>query len=243
LETVAANLRHRERVYLFELASVYLPPLAPLPTEQTRLGIVLTGPRAPVAWSQPVEPGDFFDLKGAVEAMLRALWVRDVRFVPEQHPALHPGRGAAVLAGEARLGTLGQVHPMVAERFELEERAVYAAELDFDALVRAAGEQPPFTPLPRFPGVAVDLAVVVDEAVPEVEVEAAVRDAGGSLLAEVRLFDVYRGTSILPGRKSLAYALVYRAPDHTLTDAETAGAQAAIEAALQQRFGATIRGR
>jgi len=243
LQTVAANVRHRERVYLFELGSVYLPPLDPLPAEALRLGLVLTGPRAPVAWNQPAEPGDFFDLKGAIEAVLRALWVSGVRFVPETHPALHPGRSAAVWAGDVRLGVCGQVHPLVAERFELEGRAVYAAELEFAALVRVAGEQPPYTPLPRLPGVAMDLAVVVAEAVPEADVAAAIRAAGEPLLAEVRLFDVYRGAPIPAGHKSLAYALVYRAPDRTLTDEETAARQAAVEAALRQQFGATIRGR
>jgi phenylalanyl-tRNA synthetase beta chain len=148
-----------------------------------------------------------------------------------------------VFAGDVRLGVCGQVHPLVAERYELEGRAVYAAELEFDALVRVAGEQPPYGPLPRLPGVTMDLAVVVGDDVPEADVDAAIREAGGPLLAEVRLFDVYRGTSIPAGHKSLAYALVYRAPDRTLTDAETAASQAAVEAVLQQRFRATIRGR
>jgi phenylalanyl-tRNA synthetase beta chain len=243
LETVAANVRHHERVYLFELASVYLPPLDPLPAESLRLGLALTGPRAPAGWNQPAESGDFYDLKGAIESVLRALWVPGIRFAPERHPTLHPGRSAAVFAGDVRLGVCGQVHPLVAERYELEGRAVYAAELEFDALVRVAGEQPPYGPLPRLPGVTMDLAVVVGDDVPEADVDAAIREAGGPLLAEVRLFDVYRGTSIPAGHKSLAYALVYRAPDRTLTDAETAASQAAVEAVLQQRFRATIRGR
>ena len=120
---------------------------------------------------------------------------------------------------------------------------MYAAELDVDALIRAAGEQAPYVPLPRHPGVAVDLAVVVDEAVPEAELAAAIRAAGAPLLSDVRLFDVYRGASIPAGRKSLAYALVYRATDRTLTDDEAAAVHAGVEAMLQDRFGGTIRGR
>src|SRR5262249_37837196 len=120
---------------------------------------------------------------------------------------------------------------------------VYAAELDFDALVRSAGEQPSIRPLPRLPGVAVDLAVIVEETVAEADVATAIDAAGAPLLAERRLFDVYRGAPVPAGRKSLAYSLVYRAPDRTLTDAETADAQAAIEAALRERFGGVIRGR
>jgi phenylalanyl-tRNA synthetase beta chain len=135
------------------------------------------------------------------------------------------------------------VHPLVVDRFELEGRAVYAAELDFDALVRWASTEPTVTALPRFPGVAVDLAVVVPEDVPEAAVAETIRATGAPLLAEVRLFDVYRGSPVPPGHKSLAYALVYRAPEHTLTDEETTVVQAAIEAALRDRFGGTIRGR
>jgi phenylalanyl-tRNA synthetase beta chain len=244
LETLAANLRHRDRVYLFELARVYLPPLAPLPTEVTRLGIVFHGPREPASWAMPPTPGDFFDLKGVVEAVLDALRIPGPRYGPGRHPAFHPGRTATVRAADGTsLGVFGQVHPLVAERFDLENREVYAAELDFEALLRCASDEPSVTALPRYPGVAVDLAAVVDEAVPEADVAAAIRDAGAPLLAELRLFDVYRGAPVPAGRKSLAYALVYRAPDRTLTDEDTAAAQARIEGALRERFGATIRGR
>jgi phenylalanyl-tRNA synthetase beta chain len=143
----------------------------------------------------------------------------------------------------AELGRLGQVHPLVAERFELEGRAVYAAELDFDALVRCASAEPTVAALPRFPGVAVDLAVVVADDVSEAAVAETIRATGAPLLAELQLFDVYRGAPVPPGHKSLAYALVYRAPEHTLTDDETTAVQAAIEAALRDRWGGTIRGR
>jgi phenylalanyl-tRNA synthetase beta chain len=244
LETLAANLRHRERAYLFELAHVYLPPLAPLPTEVARLGLAFCGPRWPVTWAAPATPGDFYDLKGAVEALLGALRIAAPRFAAARHPAFHPGRCATVAAADGTpLGHLGQVHPLVAERFDLGREPVYAAEFDFDALVRCASVEPTVTALPRYPGVAVDLAVVVDESVPEAGVAATIREAGRPLLAELRLFDVYRGTAIPEGRKSLAYALVYRAPDRTLTAADTADAQQAIEAALATRFQGTSRGR
>jgi len=244
LDTLAHNLRHRDRAYLFELARVYLPPLEPLPMEVTRLGLVFSGAREPAGWSTPSVPGDFFDLKGAVEAVLGALRIAAPRFAPARHASFHPGRCAAVQAADGTpLGVLGQVHPLVAERWDLGHREVYAAELDYEALLRCASDEPTVTPLPRYPGVAVDLAVVVDEAVPEAEVAAAIRTAGAPLLAELRLFDVYRGAPVPAGRKSLAYALVYRAPHRTLADEDTVAAQAAIEAALRERFGGTIRGR
>lgn len=243
LTTLAANLRHRDRAFLFELAAVYLPPLEPLPTEVRRLSLVATGDRAPAHWSGGAPAVDFYDLKGVVEALLGALRIDDRDFVASQHPSFHPGRCATVRAGDTVLGVLGQVHPLVAERFGAEGREVYAAELDFEALVRLAGEQPPIQPLPRLPGVAMDLAVVVADQVAERDLAAGIRTAGAPLLVEARLFDVYRGNPIPAGQRSLAYALLYRAPDRTLTDAETAEAQAAIERALREGFGATIRGR
>ena len=247
LETAAANLRHRDRALLFELAAVYLPPLNPLPTEVRRLSLVATGSRTPATWSEKPPALDFYDLKGTVEAVLDALRLPPVRFVADTHPTLHPGRCAAVLVegGEqpTKLGVLGQVHPRVAERFDLEGRAVYVAELDFEALVRLAGEQPLVEPLPRFPGVAMDLAVVLDARIPESEVAAAIRAAGAPLLAEMRLFDVYQGPPVPPGQRSLAYALVFRAPDRTLTDAEAMAAWEAIARVLREQFGGVIRGR
>jgi phenylalanyl-tRNA synthetase beta chain len=244
LETLAANLRHRDRAFLFELARVYCPPLEPLPIEASRLALVCCGPREPAAWATPPIPSDFFDLKGAIEALLQALPIREVRFTADVHPTFHSGRCAVVRAADdTLLGRLGQVHPLIVDRFELEGQAVYAAELDFDALVRSASAEPTVTALPRFPGVAVDLAVVVPDAVSEASVAETIHTIGTPLLAELRLFDVYRGSPVPPGHKSLAYALVYRAPEHTLTDDETTAVQAAIEAALRDRFGGAIRGR
>jgi phenylalanyl-tRNA synthetase beta chain len=247
LATLAANLRHAERVYLFELARVYLPPLEPLPRERRRLGVVFCGDRYPTGWDVPHAPGDFFDLKGAIEEVLEALRVRDATFRPAVHPSLHPGRTAELAAVDATghersLGFLGQVHPRVAERFDLEGREVYAAEIDFDDLLLFASEELTVRPLPRFPAVALDIAVVVDEDVPHRRVEREVREAGGLLLEAVRLFDVYRGAPVPAGRKSLAYALTFRAPDRTLTEAEALEVRERIVQRLREQVGATIRG-
>jgi phenylalanyl-tRNA synthetase beta chain len=246
LDVVRANLRYRDRVAVFELARVYLPPLDPLPTEAHRLAIALTGPRHEVGWNQPAEPVDFFDLKGIVEALLAALRVA-ARFAPTDHPTYHPGRAAEVQARAGdrtvSLGVLGQIHPLVAERFDLAGREVYAAELDFETLARLSPAALQAGAPPRYPGVTMDVAVVLDEAVPHERVEAVIRSAGAPLLSEVRLFDVYRGTPIPPGKKSLAYSLTFRSPERTLTDAEAAAAHARVEEALRAELGAQIRGR
>jgi phenylalanyl-tRNA synthetase beta chain len=138
---------------------------------------------------------------------------------------------------------LGQLHPTIAERFDVEGAPVFVAELDFERLLEVAqpllGVQSPS----RFPPADRDIAIVVDEATPHTEVEAAIREAAGPLLESVQLFDVYRGESIPAGRKSLAFSLRYRAADRTLDDEEVSAIHARVEAALRARLGAEVRGR
>lgn len=245
LETLSANLRHRERVWCFELARVYLPPLDPLPREPRRLTLALAGLRRPRSWAEPPEATDFFDLKGVVEQLLQALGVHGAAYRPIEHPTLQPGRAAEVVIGPPGapvvLGVLGQVHPRVAERFDLESHAVQVAELDFEALVAAATEELSTTALPRFPSLQMDLALIVDEAISQARVLEELRQAGGELLEDVRLFDVYRGAPIPAGQKSLAYTLTFRAPDRTLTDEEVARVVDAIELHLVDRLNARVR--
>jgi phenylalanyl-tRNA synthetase beta chain len=243
LRTIASNLRHESRAYIFELARVYLPPLTPLPTERRTLGIAFTGPREPEAWNSHAEDGDFFDLKGMVEALLRALGITNAIYEPARHTSLHPGRTARVLVGEKAIGYLGEVHPTVVERCDLQPHRVCAAELDFEALISLATLERSYEPLPRFPAVSHDIAVILDETVPNAEVERLIRESGAPLLVEVDLFDLYRGAPVPSGKKSLAYALTYRAPDRTLTDQEVAEVEGRVIRALASRFGAYLRGR
>jgi phenylalanyl-tRNA synthetase beta chain len=244
LESARATLRHRERVAIFELARVYLPPLAPLPTERLRLGIGMTGPAGPAAWSGPARAADFFDLKGAVEELLDRFNVPH-RFAPARVDGFHPGRCAELYVGSGEghaIGYLGQLHPLIGERFDLEGREVYVAELAFDTLVEHGRGQPQLEPLARFPGLDRDLALILDRDAPHLDVEATIRDAGGGLLERVALFDLYQGPQVPPGKKSLAYTLRFRAPDRTLTDAEADDAMSRIVAAVRSRFGAQVRG-
>jgi len=243
LKTVASNLRHERRVYIFELGRIYLPPLEPLPTERRTLGIALTGPREPVGWDSQPANGDFFDLKGAVEALLRSMGIEGAAIEPARHGSMHPGRTARVRVGDRVVGYLGEVHPTVLERFDLALAKLYAAELDFEALVSTASEERGYQQLPRFPAVSHDIAVVLDQQVPQQEVERAIREGGEPLLERIELFDVYQGKSIPAGKKSLAYSLSYRAPDRTLTDDEVMLVEGRIVDTLSTRFGAYIRGK
>jgi phenylalanyl-tRNA synthetase beta chain len=247
LEVAANNLRQTDDVRLFELGSVYLPREGhKLPDEPRRLGVVLCGRRYQEHWSEagqvPRTALDFYDLKGVVEALLADLHLSGAGCARANNPAFHPGKCAAVVAGSAQLGVLGELHPKVAEAFGLAGRAVLAAELDLEALRAALPPRFAYTPVPRFPAALRDIAVIVPEAVPADRVEAEIRAGGGALLREVRLFDLYRGESIPAGTKSLAYALSYLAADRTLVDKEVDRAHKGIEGRLRHVLKAQIRG-
>lgn len=245
LLALAHNYAHRERqVGLFELSSVYRPkalPLAELPEERSHLALALMGPWHEPTWHGPAEAADFYRLKGILDGYFERLGVA-VQWTPGQHPSFHPGRQARLLGpGGEEVGIAGELHPLVAENFDL-PRGVLAAELDWEALCALADAQAyAYQPLPRFPAVARDLAVVVAADVPAAAVEASIVKAGGELLRRVRLFDVYMGEQVGAGKKSLAYSLVYRSATGTLTDAEVDALHDNVRAALAAELGAELR--
>jgi phenylalanyl-tRNA synthetase beta chain len=209
----------------FESGAVYLATGATLPDEHRALGAVV--------------PGDVFAAKAYVEALLDALRV-DGSFAAEPQPFLHPGRSAAVAAGGIELGWVGDVHPLVAREWDLQDVAAF--ELDLDALVAQAATIPAYEDLTSFPELREDIAIVVDAGVPAARVLEVVRDAGGELLARAAVFDVYRGEQIAAGRTSLAIALSFRAADRTLTDADVAPVRERIVARLAEELGGELRG-
>jgi phenylalanyl-tRNA synthetase beta chain len=244
LDTARSTLRNRERVAIFEIARVYLPPLNPLPTERMRLGIVMTGPASPVAWNARARAADFFDLKGAIDEVLGRFNIPG-RYQGSRADGFHPGRCAELHVGAGNgvsVGYVGQVHPSIAGRFDLEGREVYAAELDFDTLIEHGLGQPQLEQLARFPGLDRDLALVLDRDVAHDAVSSAIDETGGALLERVALFDLYQGPQVPSGKRSLAYTLRFRAPDRTLTDAEADDAMSRIVSTVRSRFGAQVRG-
>jgi phenylalanyl-tRNA synthetase beta chain len=251
LETAAANLRFRDRVEIFEVGKVFLlEPDAELPAEPRRVSFVMTGQRAERHWLAAEGPDiDFFDLKGVVETLLSRLHVTEPVFEPAEHPAFQQGRTARILlrgpeagAGQAvPIGFLGEIDPAVREAFGLPERRVAAAELDLDLLLDHVPTTWFVEPISPYPPVLQDLAVVVDEQVPEGVVHSLIVGAGGFLLKEVRLFDVYRGDPVAEGKKSLAYALSFQAPDKTLRDDIVAKQVQRIVQRLKKELGAELR--
>jgi phenylalanyl-tRNA synthetase beta chain len=243
LEILEHNLRFRERIAVFEIGPVFLPLQGQaLPEERAKLAIAMTGPREPSTWKQSDRgPMDFYDLKGVLEALVGGLHLSEARFVPALVPTYHPGKSARLLLDGDVVGDMGVLHPLVQARFELSETPVLAARLDLALLFQAMPARREVQAYSTYPPVLEDLAFVVDEQVTAGELESAMLEAGGDLLTEVRLFDLFRGSQVGEGKKSLAYALTYQAPDRTLTDAEVEGIRARIVSHVKGVCGGELR--
>lgn len=242
LEAARYNLNRRiPDVHLFEMGRVFVPEReGELPREPLFLGCLVTGRWTPKEWGREPEEADFFVLKGVLEVLVRALHVEEWSLRRSECPFLHPSQCSEVLLGERVAGYLGTLHPRVLEALDI-KGGVEVMELDVSALLEAACMVPPYRDIPRFPSVQVDLAVVVREEVDAAEVERVIRDAGGELLREVRLFDLYRGEQLGEEEKSLAYSLVFYALDRTLRDEEVRRGVDKIVEALGLRLGARLR--
>ena len=225
------NAYHNDAVKLYELAKVYLPkPGQTLPDEPKHLVLGTYG-----------EHEDFFKMKGEIEAFLRGMNVPEARYTAEKHdPTFHPGRCARVSVGGVDLGCFGQIHPLVARSYGIDGE-IFAAELNFTALLSLQLPEKTYTPLPKYPAVTRDIAVVCDEAVTVAALSDCIRAAGGKLLRSVELFDIYRGKGIASGSKSAAFRLTLRADDRTLTDADSDGVVSAVLAALEKELSAKLR--
>lgn len=243
LETAARNMAYRTRdLALFELRPVFTPTSGEeLPREQLRLTALLSGRREPEGWAQQGADCDFFDIKGVVEELLAALRIDGADW-PAAHGETfyHPGKSCAVEAGGARLGTLGEVHPEVLRAFDIAQ-PLFLLDLDAEALFAAAGRHPGFRPLSRYPDVERDSALLVDEEVSAKQVLDVLQQVRLKDLESIVLFDVYRGASLPPGKKSLAIRARYRALDRTLTDELVQSLHAKLIAALQKSLGAELR--
>ncbi len=184
---------------------------------------------------------DFFRLKGAVEAILKAFRSTASAYTANaERPAFHPGRCADVTVNGQVIGTLGEIHPLVAKNYDVSNR-MYVARLDFTALLTLQHTEITYKPLPKYPSVARDIAVVCDAGLLSATWRPASAKSGKGLVKEVELFDIYTGSPIPDGKKSVAFSLKLRSEDHTLTDAEADEDVKAILAALEGELGAVLR--
>ena len=231
LEIVARNLSYRNKsARLYELGKIYLPREDGLADEPKYLSLGAYGDGA-----------DFFSFKGSIETLLHELRITDVKYVAcTDNASYHPGRCACVYAGDTLLGVFGQIHPLVAANYGVDTE-IYAAELSFEAMYEKRGDIPVYQPLPKFPAVTRDIAVVCDETVTVGALEESIRRGAKGLLKEVSLFDIYRGPGIADGKKSVAFNLVLRADDRSLTGEEADEDVQSILASLESECGAVLR--
>jgi len=241
LDVAEKNFRRSETLAFFEIGPVFISRGNDLPDEPRQLAIVLTGRRHLKAWDgNSTEVMDFYDLKGRVTGLLESLRLRGVIFEPvNDDPVYHPGKCARAVYNGRILGVFGELHPKVKTGYEFGNEPVLGARFDVETLLEA---EPVYAirPVPEFPPILEDIALILDEARPAAEVEALIRLTGGPTVTAVTLFDVFRGEQIGPGKKSLAYGLTYQA-DKTLTDGEVAALRNKIVRRLQQDLGAVLR--
>jgi phenylalanyl-tRNA synthetase beta chain len=214
-----------------------LPRGKDLPEEREMLCAVLGGPMAELSWQADKKPLDFFDAKGVVENILNQLGLK-ASFDIGDDEILFPGRGADIIVEDDKVGIVGDMHPRVAQAFEL-FGAVCLIEVDLDKVLTKLTGIREYQPIPRFPSVTRDIALVIDEQVSYRTVENIIQSF--PLVTQVTLFDLYRGKQIPEGKKSFAISIIYRSPKHTLTDEEVDQTQEQMLAKLYEELGANLR--
>ena len=231
LEILTRNYNYRNKeAHLYELGRTYFEREDGMADEPKHLSLGVYGPEE-----------SFFTLKGAVETILDSIRAEDVTYVAEKSdPSYHPGRCAKVYVNGQEVGTLGQIHPLVAANYGVDAE-LYYADLKFDALFACRGADPEYQPLPKFPAVTRDIAVLVDKAVTVGAMESSIQAAAKGLLKDVTLFDIYEGAKLPTGKKSVAFNLVLRADDRSLTAQEADDEVNLVLERLKKDFGAMLR--
>ncbi|MCR4397845.1 MAG: phenylalanine--tRNA ligase subunit beta, partial [Firmicutes bacterium] len=249
LEVLRTNASHRVTdACVFEIGRVFIPtgdPMTDLPDERVHLGVAAMGRTRPVHWGTEAEYADFYSAKGIVETILGMLGFDGCECRADEVPgaspvgpvavlpALHPYRRATIRIGGIVVGVVGELHPNVAQAYDLPQRAA-VSEVDLHVLAVLPGRGKKYRQLPRFPAVLRDVAVVAPDTMPASEIADEIREAAGPLLEAVRVFDVYSGGRIPPDHRSLAFSLTYRAPDRTLRDEEVDRVHSRVRTALEK---------
>ncbi|MGP4041643.1 phenylalanine--tRNA ligase subunit beta [Gracilibacillus sp. D59] len=243
LSSVAYNLaRKQANVAYYELGSVFISKeeiVTKQPDEQLRLAGALTGEWLSHQWQQEKKTVDFFVVKGILEALFESLNL-DVTFSQAKVDGMHPGRTAQLFINDRAIGFAGQVHPQLQKDYDLKETFVF--DINFDYILKIHENEPSFAKIPRYPSVTRDIALVVDEAVQAGALQATIAQAGGELIKDIQVFDVYQGEHLAEGKKSIAFSLFYQDPERTLTDDEVEASYQAILEAVSNEHQAELRG-
>ena len=244
LENAARNFsRKNEDIRLFEIAPVFLPkglPITELPNEVQKLVGVIIGRREPKGWAQNSADVDFYDVKGIVEELFERLNIERYSVEVGEHYAMHPGKTAVFKKGREILATVGEIHPAVTEAFGV-NRKIFAFECDVATLMKCTAKKFNFAPLPKYPAITRDLAILVNHDVAAVEVEKVIAKSAGKFFKEVTLFDVYKGDRIAADKKSLAFTIKFQSDERTLKDEEADAAFKNILSTLEKTFAAQLR--
>ena len=245
LETVARNLsRKNEDLKLYEVGTTHHAISLPLdshPEEVIRLCGAMVGRRDGAEWCHSRQNVDFFDAKGVVEALLGGFGIDEGKIAASSVPWLHPGKQADFIIDGHSVATVGELHPSVQEAFGI-GRPVYLFKINLtDLAPHCSNGAKAYSPLPKYPSISRDIALVLADSIPAAAILTEVRSAGGELLAESRLFDVYAGDRVEKGTRSLAISLVYQAADRTLTDEEVDAPLTKLIQHLETTFSAKLR--
>lgn len=243
LDNAAYNVaRKNTDIQFYEIGRVFFPSAdRVLPIEAERLAGVMTGMAYQKDWQMAAEPVNFYHAKGVLDGYFETMGLSDqIRFeAAKDLKWMHPGRTAAVYLGDVYIGYVGQVHPATANAYDLKE--TYAFEIDFEAIIAAPKEVITQQPIPKFPGVTRDVALLVDETVTHQQIVKTIKENGGKFLKDVHLFDIYQGKGIEDGKKSVAYSMSFLNPEATLVDEDINKAFTKLVSALETECGAAIR--
>ena len=242
LANAQRNRNHQiNDVQFFECSKVFIPNgTGEYPNEPERVAGIIAGNLGAGVYGDPFRPADFFDIKGVVEGALDGCGVSDYTITHTDHPTFHPGRRAEIRIEDKTLCVFGEVHPEVLENYDLPHKA-YLFELDFERLVGTVEPMKQFEPIPIYPSVNRDLAIVLDADTPASRPTEIIKSAGGELVSGLHLFDVYTGEQVPEGKKSLAFAIEYRSRTETLTDEIVDQVHGGILEQLERELGATLR--
>jgi phenylalanyl-tRNA synthetase beta chain len=258
LENAQRNRNHQlHDVQLFEMATVFVPPVdgevlqrgqrshspdqnTEFPDEPIQVTGIIAGNIGSGLYGDSQRPADFFDIKGVVEGLLNTCGITDFTLARTRHPTFHPGCNAEVRVNETRLCIFGEAHPGVLENYDLDYKA-YLFELDLDKLVEVSTPTAQFEPLPIYPSVNRDLAIILDTDIPASQPSEFIQSTGENLVKSVNLFDMYTGDQVPARKKSLAYAIEYQSPTETLTDETVDRIHGKIVQRLERELGAKLR--